>query len=136
MKRSEQTILDQSAAPRESAAEETNRGVTPLVSRAVESLSGEAVPPGDKSISHRALIVSALLEQGERLVDALTEELWNQEKEERADESNHKGGTEVPFVADSHAGDAPEDVRPVGATVGEVVLGDAAASAHPGRGKG
>ncbi len=60
MKQSEQTILYQSAGPKIDAAGEAVSGARPLVSEPSGSLSGEAILPGDKSISHRALILAAL----------------------------------------------------------------------------
>ncbi len=72
MKTSEQTILDQSAAPKKNAAGQAILGPRPVVSEPSGSLSGEAVLPGDKSISHRALIFGALA-VGETRVQGLLE---------------------------------------------------------------
>ena len=72
MKRRKQTILDQSAAPHKDAAGETNSGPRPVVSEPSGPLSGEAVLPGDKSVSHRALILGALA-VGETRIEGLLE---------------------------------------------------------------
>jgi 3-phosphoshikimate 1-carboxyvinyltransferase len=72
VKNSEQTILDQSDAPPNGAAGEAVRGAAALISHAADGLSGEAVVPGDKSISHRALIFGALA-VGETRVEGLLE---------------------------------------------------------------
>jgi len=72
VKTSEQTILDQSAAPQKDAAGTAISGPRPVVSEPSGPLSGEAVLPGDKSISHRALIFGALA-VGETRVQGLLE---------------------------------------------------------------
>ena len=72
MKRSVQTILDQSAAPQDDAGGGAVSEPRPLVSEPSGSLSGEAMLPGDKSISHRALIFGALA-VGETRVQGLLE---------------------------------------------------------------
>ena len=72
MKTSEQTILDQSTGPKKDAAGQTISGPRPVVSEPSGPLSGEAVLPGDKSISHRALIFGALA-VGETRVQGLLE---------------------------------------------------------------
>ena len=72
MNRRKQTIVDQLTAPHEDAAEETISGPRPVVSEPSGPLSGEAVLPGDKSVSHRALIFGALA-VGETRVEGLLE---------------------------------------------------------------
>ncbi len=72
MKKNEQTILDQSSAPEIDAAEAAAEGARPLISKAAADLAGEAVLPGDKSISHRALIFGALA-VGETRIQGLLE---------------------------------------------------------------
>ena len=72
MKKSEQTILDQSSAPEIGAGESSAAIAKPLVSTAGAALAGEAVLPGDKSISHRALMFGALA-VGETRIDGLLE---------------------------------------------------------------
>jgi len=72
VKRSEQTILDQSAAPLDKVAGEAESGPRPVFSKPLGPLSGEADLPGDKSISHRALIFGALA-VGETRIDGLLE---------------------------------------------------------------
>ena len=72
MKRSVQNILDQSAAPQDDAGGGAVSEPRPLVSEPSGSLSGEAMLPGDKSISHRALIFGALA-VGETRVQGLLE---------------------------------------------------------------
>ncbi|MDA0229725.1 MAG: 3-phosphoshikimate 1-carboxyvinyltransferase [Proteobacteria bacterium] len=65
-------MLDQPAAPQKNAAGEALSGPRPVISEPSGPLSGEAVLPGDKSISHRALIVGALA-VGETRVQGLLE---------------------------------------------------------------
>ena len=72
MKRSEEIILDQSAAPAFSADQKTHLGSLPLSSRLSPALSGEVDLPGDKSVSHRALIFGALA-VGETRIEGLLE---------------------------------------------------------------
>ena len=72
MKKSEQTILDQSSAPEIGAGEGAAASANPLVSAAAGALAGEAVLPGDKSISHRALMFGALA-VGETRINGLLE---------------------------------------------------------------
>ena len=67
-----QTIVDQLTAPPKDAAGETISGPRPVVSEPSGPLSGEAVLPGDKSVSHRALIFGALA-VGETRVEGLLE---------------------------------------------------------------
>ena len=72
MKKGEQTILDQSSAAQTDAAKTGAPSAAPLVSEAAGALSGEADLPGDKSISHRALIFGALA-VGETRIEGLLE---------------------------------------------------------------
>jgi len=72
VKKGEQTILDQSSAGQTDAAKTDAPSAAPLVSQAAGALSGEAVLPGDKSISHRALLFGALA-VGETRIEGLLE---------------------------------------------------------------
>ena len=72
VKKYQQTILDQPSAPKTGGAETALASPSPLISERAESLAGEAVLPGDKSISHRALIFGALA-VGETRVRGLLE---------------------------------------------------------------
>lgn len=72
MKRSEQLIFDRTAAPAFGAGQRANSCVQPVLSRSSPSLSGEVDLPGDKSVSHRALIFGALA-VGETRIEGLLE---------------------------------------------------------------
>ena len=72
MKRRKETMLDQSAVPQKDAAGEAISGPRPVVSEPSGPLSGNALLPGDKSISHRALILGALA-VGETRIQGLLE---------------------------------------------------------------
>jgi len=72
VKRSEQIILDQFTAPAFGADQKAHYGPWPLSSRLSPALFGEVDLPGDKSVSHRALIFGALA-VGETRIEGLLE---------------------------------------------------------------
>lgn len=72
VKKNQKTMLYQFNTPKTGGTETALASSSPLISEYAESLTGEAVLPGDKSISHRALIFGALA-VGETRVRGLLE---------------------------------------------------------------
>ena len=72
MKQNKHIIFDESAAPALGAHQKAHSGPWPLSSRLSPALSGEVDLPGDKSVSHRALIFGALA-VGETRIEGLLE---------------------------------------------------------------
>ncbi len=76
----------------------------------------------DQERPYGALVELTGLDEGERLVHALSEEQWNPEKEGGAQQRGGDRRAEMPAVAHCHAAQPPEHTRAVRATPEEVVV--------------